>query len=59
VRVPKTRADTLDSTTALSRREKIDPFRFEVHNAYAEAWDLGGLRGLDITRAQKAGEVGG
>ncbi|MFM2247078.1 MAG: hypothetical protein RL071_3152 [Pseudomonadota bacterium] len=45
--------DTLDSTTALSRREKIDPFRFEVHNAYAEAWDLGGLRGLDMRVGQQ------
>jgi hypothetical protein len=32
--------DTIDSTWALSRRERIDPFRYEVHEAYGEAYDV-------------------
>lgn len=32
--------DTIDSTFALSRREIVDPFRYEVHEAYGEAYDV-------------------
>ena len=44
--------DTVDSTFALSRREILDPFRFEVHEAYMEAWDVG-IDGLDLRVGQQ------
>jgi len=44
--------DTVDSTFALSRREVLDPFRFEVHDAYMEAWDVG-VKGLDLRVGQQ------
>ena len=45
--------DTIDSTFALSRREIVDPFRVELHSAYMEGWDLGGVRGLDLRVGQQ------
>lgn len=44
--------DSVDSTVALSRREILDPFRFEVHEAYMEAWDVG-VEGLDVRVGQQ------
>lgn len=44
--------DAIDSTYSLSRREILDPFRFEVHEAYMEAWDVG-VEGLDLRVGQQ------
>ncbi|MEC7948463.1 MAG: hypothetical protein VX265_12935 [Myxococcota bacterium] len=44
--------DAVDSTFALSRREILDPFRFEVHEAYMEVWDVG-VEGLDLRVGQQ------
>ncbi len=41
----------------LTRREQLDPFRFEAHSAYVEARDLG-LKGLDLRFGQQLVQFG-
>jgi hypothetical protein len=45
-------SDEITDFSALTRREVVDPFRFETHNLYMEAWDVG-LKGLDIRVGQQ------
>ncbi len=45
-------SDPLTSTTAMSRREIIDPFRFEVHDLYMELWDFV-VPGMDLRVGQQ------
>ena len=46
-------SDEITGFEALTRREIVDPFRLEAHDLYLKAWDLGGLRGLDLAVGQQ------
>ncbi len=45
-------SDELATLDDLTRRERVDPFRVELHSAYVEARDLG-LEGLDLRFGQQ------
>ena len=45
-------SDQLDSTWALARRERNDPFRFEAHDLYMELWDFI-VPGMDLRVGQQ------
>jgi hypothetical protein len=45
-------SDELNSTRDMSRRELIDPFRFEVHDLYMELWDFI-VPGMDLRVGQQ------